>query len=277
MTDALKPVLMRSPTQASLPEHLRPYGLMGGRYDYLDPGYHDYISDFERENSRSDYKPFGYNINDIGFRGAYPATNGTRTLGFFGCSMTFGEGLDTDENFPDMICKHYAHDCLNLGLPGASARRVALIFAAAVRVWSMRLAIVTLPSWSRTLYMDEHGYLKNLHLSYKSQDALRENYLRFVNNQHLLYESREAIESIMVNARLYQVPVIITSWETMTSDMIRALTGTNPPSYQLWDLTAPRNPDDYARDNAHPGVNLTRRQASKLVGYIDNNNLLPQV
>jgi hypothetical protein len=270
----LQPVINRSPTLARVPQDMRPYGLLGGRYDYLAPGHYQFLSDHERENSRADYAEFQYHINDLGFRGGYPDPSNADILGFFGCSMTFGEGLDTPDNFPHVVSEHLGLDCLNLGLPGASARRVALTFAAALRIWPMRLAVVTLPSWTRTLYMDEQGYLKNLHLNYASKDKLREDYLRFVNDQHLLYESREAVESIMVNAHLHGVTVIMTSWESITYEMIRAITHTDPPLYQLWDSGSSRNPDDYARDNAHPGPRLTRRYALQLIRHIRNNNLL---
>lgn len=272
--NTLDPILARSPIRAQTPSDMRYYGLAENHYDALTPGRHQYISNSERQNSRQDYKYFDYYINDLGFRDVYPSQNNPNVMGFFGCSLTFGEGLDTPDNFPHKISQHYGTECLNMGISGSTAKRVALTFAAAAKIWRMRLAVVVLPAWTRALHIDERGCFKNLHLNFKSDDRLREQYLKIINDRHLLYETRDAIEQIQTNAWLRQIPLVITSWETLTHDLIRELTNSTAPIYQLWNLNAPHDPDEYARDNSHPGPKLVNRFKDQLIHHIDTHKLL---
>jgi hypothetical protein len=269
----LKTILSLSPTLAKTPRDMWPFGLLNSN-GHLTPGVHKFLSNFEEENYRVDYPEFHYVINDLGFRDPYPATGNENVMGFFGCSLTFGEGLDSSTNFPHKISKHYGHECLNLGIGGSSARRTALIFNAAIRVWKMRLAVVTLPGWNRTLYVDELGKLRNLHMNFLTQDDILENYIRFANDTYCMFETREAIESIQANAKLCNVPVIMTSWETFTWELATAITGEQTPLYEMWSPDAVYDPEEYARDDSHPGVRLVDRFTRRMIDYIDKNNLL---
>lgn len=270
----LEPILARSPIRVQTASDMKYYGLTENRYDALPSGRHQFLSDNERKASRTDYKYFDYYINDIGFRDLYPSPHDHNVIGFFGCSLTFGEGLDTPDNFPAKISSHYGTGCLNLGLSGSTAKRVALTFAAAAKIWRMRLAVIVLPAWTRALHVDEQGCFKNLHLNFKSDDRLREQYIKIINDRQLIYESRDAIEQIQLNAWLRQIPIVLTSWETITHELIRELTNSTAPLYELWNLNAPHNPDDYARDNSHPGPNLVNRFKDQLIHHIDTNNLI---
>ncbi len=64
-------------------------------------------------NNPTDIK---YLLNDYGFR----SKNFTDKPGilFFGCSHTFGVGVDQHMSWPELICNHYNLECYNLGMPG---------------------------------------------------------------------------------------------------------------------------------------------------------------
>jgi hypothetical protein len=46
--------------------------------------------------------------------------------------------------------------------------------------------------------------------------------------------------------------------------MIETITGYNVPRYNLWDPSKQKHPDDFARDNIHPGTNLVNNYVEKL-------------
>ncbi len=65
-----------------------------------------------------------YSINEQGFR-ILPAHQASKAILFYGCSQTFGQGVNDDENFPALIQKELPeYRSINLGLSGASTLHV---------------------------------------------------------------------------------------------------------------------------------------------------------
>lgn len=65
-----------------------------------------------------------YSINEQGFR-ILPAKQASKAILFYGCSQTFGQGVNDDENFPALIQKELPdYRSINLGLPGAGTAHV---------------------------------------------------------------------------------------------------------------------------------------------------------
>ena len=269
-------VLQRNPMLASRVQDLRNYGLCSNYYDELPPGIYKYLSDREQEQSDPDYKDFSYHINDIGFRGHYPDPNNERTMGFFGCSMTFGVGLPDEDIFPRKIAYSNNSECLNLGVGGASCRRVAMIFGAAARVWKMHTAVVTLPSWYRMLYVDERGHMKNIHMhGMDITDEPAQIVSRVSNDYWLAFETQDCINTIIQTAKAYHIRLILTSWDSNVRELIKRITDYEPPAFKLWDTTKFPEPGDYARDRAHPGVNLVDPYVESINYSITINNYIP--
>lgn len=262
---------IRSPMLAKLPGDLLPYSNYFN--NYVDqgvtpgPGVHKFLNVAEETRSDPNYKLFDYYINDIGFRDIYP-TCGSRVFGFFGCSMTFGEGLPSEDNFPAVLANKFNMSCLNLGLPGIGAHRVAQVFAAAASVWTIDTALVTLPNWARFHYVDSQNNVKSIDLPYPTKDKecelVRMSILREFSDQYMLSASKDAINYIITVAKLKNIKLILTSWDPDVSRMIEYTTGYSAPHYNLWEPGAPVVSGDHARDRTHPGVNIVNRYIDKI-------------
>ena len=101
----------RSPVTAKNTSDLKYYSnYHNGNTDqgYMpEQGIHKFLNKNEQAQSNPNYKEFNYNINDIGFRDQYPSADTKNLFAFFGCSMTLGEGLPTEDNFPHLVSKHF--------------------------------------------------------------------------------------------------------------------------------------------------------------------------
>ena len=210
MLDALT---RRSPVVAKLPEDLKYYSNYYNRntdQGYMPgPGVYKFLNKNEQIQSNPKYKDFSYHINDIGFRDQYPPTDTKNLFAFFGCSMTLGEGLPTEDNFPHLVSKHFNKQHLNFGLPGIGAYRIALIFAAAVNVWDIETAVVTLPNWARFHYVDSNNNMKLIHLPYsidnKECETVRQDILSDFSDQYMLSATKDAINYITMIAKLKNI------------------------------------------------------------------------
>ena len=277
--DMEKGLAIRSPALAKLPSDLLPYSNYFNNYVDQgvtpEPGVHKFLNVAEDERSDPNYKLFDYYINDIGFRDPYPISD-SKVFGFFGCSMTFGEGLASEDNFPAVLANKFNIPCLNLGLPGIGAHRVAQIFAAAANVWTIDTALVTLPNWARFHYVDSHNDVKSIDLPYSTKDRecelVRMSMLREFSDQYMLSASKDAINYIITVAKLKNIKLILTSWDPDVSRMIEYTTGYSAPHYNLWEPGAPRVPGDHARDGTHPGVNIINRYVDKITTCIKDGH-----
>jgi hypothetical protein len=270
---------IRSPALAKQPADMLPYsnyfnncvdqGLTPG------PGIHKFLNIAEEERSDPKYKLFDYYINDIGFRDPYPTTD-NKVFGFFGCSMTLGEGLPSEDNFPSLLANKFNIPCLNLGLPGIGAHRIAQIFAASANIWNIDTALVTLPNWARFHYVDSQNDAKSIHLPYPTKDRecelVRMAMLREFSDQYMLSASKDAINYIITVAKLKNIKLILTSWDPDVSRMIEYTTGYEAPHYNLWEPSVALVSGDHARDGMHPGVNIVNRYVDKITACIKDGH-----
>jgi hypothetical protein len=282
MLEALR---LRSPAVARVPEDLKYYSnYHNGNTDqgYMPaPVVHKFLNKNEQSQSNPDYKDFEYYINNIGFRDAYPPKETKNLFGFFGCSMTLGEGLASEENFPHLVSSHFNKQHLNFGLPGIGAYRIALIFAAAVNVWDIETAVVTFPNWARFHYVDTDSNMKLIHLPYsidnKECETVRNDILNDFSDQYMLSATKDAINYITMIARLKNINLILSAWDPDVSRMIEKITGYNVPRYNLWTPGEPPKPGDFARDKIHPGTNLVNIYVEKLKQSIQEKNYVAAI
>jgi hypothetical protein len=271
---------LRSPVVAKNPIDLKYYSnYYNGNTDQgsmPSPGVHKFLNGNERAQANPDYKDFSYFINDIGFRDQYPPKETQGIFGFFGCSMTLGEGLDTVDNFPHRVSKHFNKQHLNLGLPGIGAYRIALIFAAAANVWNIETAVVTFPNWARFHYVDTKNNMKLIHLPYsidnKECEIVRNDILNDFSDQYMLSATKDAINYILMVAKLKNINLVLSAWDPDVSRIIEAITGYDVPKYNLWNPFKERIPGDFARDYIHPGVNIVDTYVEKLKDTINRKH-----
>lgn len=265
-------VANRSPLLASKPSDMLYYSNLHNRAGlemaFPGVGTFKYLNKAEEDRSKKEYKEFSYEINEMGYRGKYPDPSEKKLLGFFGCSITFGEGLPEEDNFPYQIAKHYNRPMLNLGMPGSGAHRIALIFQAATNIWDIETAVITLPNWGRFNYVDKENNLLSIlpphpHATPECENV-RKSLLKYFSDQFLISETKDAISWIVSVAREKNINLILGSWELGAREIIKATLNYDaaPFVYQVAVETA--------RDNVHPGPIACANYTDIIKHYIDN-------
>jgi hypothetical protein len=190
--------------------------------------------------------------------------------------MTLGEGLPSEDNFPYLVAKHFNKPHVNFGLPGIGAYRIALIFAAAVNVWNIETAVVTLPNWARFHYVDTNNNIKLIHLPYSIDneecEIVRNDILNDFSDQYMLSATKDAINYIIMIAKLKNINLVLSAWDPDVSRIIETITEYNVPRYNLWDPYKEHVPGDHARDKIHPGINLVNNYVEKLKDAIQKKH-----
>jgi hypothetical protein len=269
----LEEMSKRSPFRALTPADMIYYSNLhnkaGLEMGFPGIGTFKYLNKPEEDRSKKKYKEFSYTINDIGFRGAYPDPSIKGLMGFFGCSITFGEGLPEEDNFPYQLSQHYSKECLNLGMCGAGSHRIALMFQAATRIWDIETAIVTLPNWGRFNYIDqENNFLSIIpphpHASIEG-NAVRLAMIKHFSDQYLMSATRDAASFIVSIAREKNIKLILGSWDEETREILKA--GLN---YDAAPFVYNANIES-ARDNVHPGPTACANYTNTIKHYILNN------
>lgn len=121
-----------------------------------------YMSIMEQERSEILKDDWNYYLNPYGYRGNWRLEKHTKKIGFFGCSCTFGIGTHHDAIFSNVVEKHYGSDnveSLNMGIQGASIQRIAKLVSASNRVIDFDTVVLTLPTSSRFLLLDENNLM----------------------------------------------------------------------------------------------------------------------
>lgn len=240
--------------------------------NYPEPGKHEFLNEPERKQSKKDWPPFYYHINECGFRDQLPEQDDKNIIGFFGCSITFGEGLDSKDNFPMLLANDLNMSYLNLGQPGLSAENVAVIFEAAANIWDMKIAVVTIPVWSRFMYMEKSGYLNTIIPSYaqapgESEDVRKAVMMNFSDN-HLMYAFVRSVNSIINVAKNKGIKLVFGTWHEEAQQILREVFGYEAPNlHNDYTLTT-------ARDNSHPHPDSCYKYYESLKEQIDKGGFI---
>lgn len=262
----------RSPLRASTPLDMLYYSNLhnkaGWEMGFPGIGTFKYLNKAEEDRSKKDYKDFSYVVNEMGFRGAYPAPDKSKVLGFFGCSITFGEGLPEEDNFPYQLSQYYKKDCLNLGMCGASSHRIALIFQAATQIWDIETAVITLPNWGRFNYIDkENNFLSVIppHPHHSDEgEAVRRSMVKHFSDQYLMSATKDASSFIVSIAKEKNINLILGSWDQETREIIQVGLDYQSAPF-IYNIR-----EESARDNVHPGPASCLDYTRTIKHYIDN-------
>lgn len=227
-------------------------------------GWVKYLAEEESKNSAESHQPdFSYYINDIGFRGEYPSVDNKGILGFFGCSVAFGQGLPENETYARLIAQHFNKKYLNLGITGAGCHRTALTFSAATRLWNIETAVIMLPTYTRFHYVDKGNHLHSILPSNKigipEIDLVRFDILKHFSDQFLLSQTIDAIQWIIDIAKLKNINLVLASWDIEMIQIVK----------EAFDLDAiALNSIDTARDGQHPGKLSHKAFAEKIISIL---------
>ena len=233
-----------------------------------------YIRNEEAPNFDKD--PWQYTINQYGFRDVWRNKAKRPNIGFYGCSNTFGEGVESSKHWTTLLSKHYNMCKYNFGIGGASALRVARTFVATQQVLNLNYAVILLPSLHRVDYAEisENGATemqmlpwKNPNFS-KSQEKKWTDIYATYDNSMFIMNLIYAVSMITESAKAHNVKIVFSSW---CGETLYTLGKINAPN--LYPNLALKT-RDHARDGEHPGPESSKLFAEELSYWMEQNQLL---
>ena len=230
----------------------------------------------KEEAPNFDKDPWQYTINQYGFRDVWRNKAKRPNIGFYGCSNTFGEGVESSKHWTTLLSKHYNMCKYNFGIGGASALRVARTFVATQQVLNLNYAVILLPSLHRVDYAEisEDGATemqmlpwKNPNFS-KSQEKKWTDIYATYDNSMFIMNLIYAVSMITESAKAHNVKIVFSSW---CGETLYTLGKINAPN--LYPNLALKT-RDHARDGEHPGPESSKLFAEKLSYWMEQNQLL---
>ena len=232
----------------------------------------------KEEAPNFDKDPWQYTINQYGFRDVWRNKAKRPNIGFYGCSNTFGEGVESSKHWTTLLSKHYNMCKYNFGIGGASALRIARTFVATQQVLNLNYAVILLPG----LYRIDYARILSKEVSAKNRQWESGNigmipdfkpshltdaklwkslYSTFDDNMfimNLIY----AVSMITESAKANNVKIVFSSWCTETLYTLDKINAPNVyPNIGLKGI-------DVARDELHPGPESSKLFAEKLADWM---------
>lgn len=206
-----------------------------------------------------------YRINKYNFREPWNLNSKKPKVGFFGCSFTFGEGIEYKDTFVNKVSKHFDIEPFNFGVGGSSVQRVARTFSAVTNVIDLDYAIFTLPHWHRQLYLDDNGKLINLIPGWPHSRFLEiSNQLTGLEEEYYIVQAVSFVTWICDLAQAKGIKIILSSWDYPLSDLCKVM-------YPNLVIDVFPNIDDKcARDKMHPGIKSQHAHAEQLIKAIND-------
>ena len=172
----------------------------------------------------ADEYPWNYKINRYGFRG--DAWDFKKSPAFFGCSCTFGVGVETP--ISEIIQTKYSRGVVpNIGLPGGSAVNIIKTFVAFVKLHPVSHAFITLPTLDRFFYpklYSEKWKFINLIPNFNSSpiipEKIRERILQMWIDGPSISYTLDYIDWAEEVARTHDVKLFWSTWDRVGTEPI---------------------------------------------------------
>jgi hypothetical protein len=217
---------------------------------------------YQKENTSRD--KWNYKINQYGYRDSEWDFN--KTIAFFGCSFTFGIGVE--HAYPFIIQQQLGKVIPNLGVPAGSAVNILKVFSAFSRLHPMTAAVISLPHISRFYQptLEKSGWRsENLLPGFHDSKADRLFFKSWINNGDISY-AVDYIDWAEDIAKQKEIEIFWTSWDINTRNFLKEAKLKN-----VFDW--PQLVCD-ARDNSHPGQSTHYQMANRCLSLFKTNHNL---
>ena len=206
-----------------------------------------------------------YRINKYNFREPWNFNSVNPKIGFFGCSFTFGEGIEYKDTFVNLVSEKFNLNAFNFGIGGSSLQRVARTFSAVTKVINLEYAVFTLPHWHRQMYLDSDGKIINL-IPYWPHERFEDlsNQLTDLEEDYYVVQAVSFVSWICDLAESRGIKIILSSWDHPLNDLCKVMYP------QLTVEPFPNIDDKCARDKMHPGVKSQQAHAEQLIKAIND-------
>ena len=223
---------------------------------------------FHAAESGATNNPWKYQINKYGYRGNNWTFN-KDAIAFFGCSMTFGIGVEKD--IATVVQENIKTECYNIGQPGASAINILKTFSNFIQYCPVKTAIITLPTADRIHRPEFNNNFSswsyiNLLPNWISPDQkeIHHHAYSFFGADTCLAYLYDYIKMAELIAKVFDVKIIWSSWDKETLDFLRSIVH-NQKIISVDNIGV-----DKGRDNLHPGPIFVKNWSDIII------NNLPQ-
>ena len=209
---------------------------------------------------------WNYEINTSGFRGKWDLNSDVIKIGFFGCSITLGQGVVEHDIFSSVVEQYYTDNVksLNFGTTGASIQRVAKIISASSNLIDFDIIVITLPPSTRFAFIKHDvGMLTDLLPDQQNLPEYKSLYNILTQDDFDMYAC-DAIQ--WIKAELRGKKILYSSWCPYTYEILKNLVDKE----QLLPLF-PMN-DTRARDSMHPSSVCHKSYAEYIIQRLDDLN-----
>jgi hypothetical protein len=229
-----------------------------------------------------------YKVNKLGLRGSGDFKSKKKKVAFFGCSFTFGWGVNEEDGFPHIIGTELFpdHEIINVGMPGTSIDTCVRYFKMVTDVVDIDYAIILLPAPFRTELPCENMHIKYANIVTNENHApkeLKEKFPAWVelnDSLYLKYRFLKNVSFIDQIATNKNVNVFFSTYDDDGKEYLNEVLPENKilPFFDQYELKSSFELPDYdpelkhffARDGHHPGVYSNKVFSDKVIKKIKN-------
>jgi hypothetical protein len=201
-----------------------------------------------------------YVINPWNFRGVWDLEDPRKRIGFFGCSFTFGEGINGPDTFVELVSSKLNLNGFNFGIGGSGIERVARTFSAVTKVIDLDYAVITLPAWHRVLHQNDQGSLINLlpGFPHQSFEELSKKITSFDEDFYII-RATSFINWIYDISLEKDIKILFSSWDHPLTYCCKKIL----PDNTIGNF--PNIDNKQARDKMHPGIKSQKAHADQII------------
>jgi hypothetical protein len=207
-----------------------------------------------------------YYINEYGFRDPWRLETNTKKIGFFGCSVTFGVGVDSKCTFSNLVEQAYGStvvESINLSVGGASVQRMAKLVSSAVQIIDFDAIVLTLPTTDRFLVLDNENRFTDMvprFTGHTVENKYEAFYKHFTQADRDMYAT-DYIHWMLAELKNLNIKVLWSTWCKHTNIILQEI-------IEADSLLPYMHLSDFGRDNGHPGIETHKCYANNIINRL---------
>jgi hypothetical protein len=231
-----------------------------------------------------------YYVNNYGARGKWeitPFQNGKIKIAFFGCSFTFGVGMDEEATFQSVVKNNWKTSqevqIINLGYPGGSISKCVKLFKYLTNVYDIDIAIFVFPTHFRDEYInrDPDNSINVMNMIPNSEPTVEKSkwqlFYELMDDDNLLYKATKDLDLIEKISKEKNIASFYSSWDNKTYNHIKNnLTEQSRmlPYFKFLENMLPKGQHKgRARDGMHPGPLTHETFGEEIITHLNKHYL----
>lgn len=238
----------------------------------------------EDKKTQLKFEDVKYYINDYAARGDWsintPHSDHLK-IAVFGCSFTFGVGIDEEGTWHAQVKKLLKSDkpiqLINLGYPGGSITKSLKLFKFLTDVYAIDIAIFLLPTHWREEYPEHvnklgtsfHNFIPNVNPHGLLLHKWEEFYM-FATEQTQIYNAVRSVSHIDAIAKSKNIETYFSTWDFPLYNYLKSNYLTKQQLLPYYEFLENHKgiKDGFARDGNHPGPLSNEHFANQILEHL---------